>query len=388
MSALFSEPVPLGVYIHLPWCVRKCPYCDFNSHAQKSDLPEQRYVDALVADLEQKLPLVWGRRITSVFIGGGTPSLFSAPAMARLLNELRQRLPLTPDTEITMEANPGTFEMERFRGFREAGINRLSVGIQSFSDKHLTALGRIHSGDDAKKAVVAAREAGFENINIDLMFALPEQTAEQSTADLSAAIALEPQHLSFYQLTLEPNTEFYVRPPPLPDDDHAWQMQQSGVRQLAEAGFERYEVSAYSKRGRSSRHNTNYWEFGDYLGLGAGAHGKLTDPASATVTRHHNHRHPELYMNSALAGDAVSGLQVLTPNDLTFEFMLNALRLTEGVEGAMFQQRTGLEPSVLEPLLDEVRRDGLLKDTPDRWVATDRGYQYLNELVMRFLSDG
>lgn len=388
MTASFSPNIPLSVYVHIPWCVRKCPYCDFNSHAQKQGLPESRYIDALMADLEQKLPSVWGRRITSVFIGGGTPSLFSGEAMARLMREMRERLPITPDTEITMEANPGTFETAKFAAFREAGINRLSIGIQSFSNDKLRVLGRIHDANEAENAVKIAKQAGFENINLDLMFALPGQSLEQAMADLDKAISQETQHLSFYQLTLEPNTEFYVKPPSLPEDDAAWEIQHRGIEKLAQAGFGQYEVSAYAKPGCECRHNRNYWEFGDYLGLGAGAHGKVTSIATGEVERHWNYRQPQQFMDCALEGSGVSGQSVLEPGDLRFEFMLNALRLRHGFQTELYTERTGLEFSTIADSLKHTSERALVEVTEaQKVVPTERGFQYLNELVMEFLED-
>ncbi len=384
----FTAPIPLSVYIHIPWCVRKCPYCDFNSHAQRGDaLPEQAYTDALLLDLEQKLPAIWGRRIESVFIGGGTPSLFSPDAIARLLKGLRERLPLRPDTEITMEANPGTVEAGNFRGFREAGINRLSIGIQSFNDRHLKALGRIHSADQARQAIDIARDAGFDNLNLDLMFALPEQSPEQSLQDLRTALSFSPEHLSFYQLTIEPNTQFHAQPPPTPSDDHAWEMQQQGKALLAEHGYQQYEVSAYAGAGRQCRHNLNYWEFGDYLGLGAGAHGKITDAAGGTVRRHWNYRQPADYMEHTRNGDAVQGHKTLSHNELHFEFMLNALRLTHGVPESLYNERTGLALADAAEELQQARSRQLLADTPQRLAATPLGAQHLNELILQFLRE-
>lgn len=384
---VFTAPIPLSVYIHIPWCVRKCPYCDFNSHAQREALPEEAYINALMRDLESKLPSVWGRRIESVFIGGGTPSLFAPNAIGRILKGLRERLPLRPDTEITMEANPGTVEASQFSGFREAGVNRLSMGIQSFNDQHLQALGRIHSAEQAKCAIDIAREAGFDNLNLDLMFALPQQSARQSLDDLETAIAFAPRHISFYQLTIEPNTLFHAQPPPTPSGDIAWEMQKNGQKLLARYGYEQYEVSAYARDDQCCRHNLNYWQFGDYLGLGAGAHGKITDASQGNVTRHWNHRQPVEYMSRAQEGSPVQGHSTLDSKELRFEFMLNALRLTHGVANTLYNERTGLNLEDLESELKNAQERGLLSRDGQRLVTTALGAQHLNELMLQFLPD-
>lgn len=330
----FTTLPPLSLYIHLPWCVRKCPYCDFNSHEVKSTngaLPEAAYIDALLRDLEQDLPRIWGRRVMSVFIGGGTPSLFSPEALDRLLSGLRARLAINADSEITLEANPGTAEQEKFTEYRALGINRLSIGVQSFHDDALQRLGRIHGRDEAIRAAEMAHAAGFDNFNLDLMFALPQQTARQAAEDVATAIALEATHISYYQLTLEPNTLFHAQPPILPDNDLAWQMQQAGQEQLATADYEQYEVSAYAQTKRQCAHNLNYWQFGDYLGLGAGAHGKITDAAQQNITRLSKHRHPQKFMQTAGTAQSIQSERILTRKDVGLEFMMNALRLNKEI---------------------------------------------------------
>jgi putative oxygen-independent coproporphyrinogen III oxidase len=376
---------PLSLYIHLPWCVRKCPYCDFNSHEARGAVPEERYVDALLADLESELPRVWGRRLESVFLGGGTPSLFSPDSLDRLFSGLRARLPWRPDMEVTMEANPGTTDGGRFRGYREAGVNRLSIGVQSFDDAQLAGLGRIHGAGDARAAFETARAVGFGNINIDLMFGLPGQSVDAALRDLREAIALGPEHLSWYQLTLEPNTRFAAEPPPLPDDDTLWDIQEAGQGLLAEAGYTQYEVSAYGRPGRECRHNLNYWHFGDYLGIGAGAHGKIWLPAEGRILRRWKLRHPRQYMDAALAGDAASGEHTLTPEETVFEFMLNATRLTAGVDTEVFALHTGLDPQALEPMRREAVERGLLAGDAARLAPTNTGRRFLNDLQALFL---
>lgn len=375
---------PLSLYAHIPWCVRKCPYCDFNSHAQRGDaLPEAAYVDALLADLEQERPDAANRPLQSIFIGGGTPSLFSAAAIERLLNGIAQRMTLAADIEITMEANPGTFERARFADYRRAGINRLSLGIQSFDDRALTALGRIHDGQDAVAAAAAARDL-FPNLNLDLMHGLPGQTPEDAIADLNRAIDLGPDHLSWYQLTIEPNTEFHARPPQLPLDEALWAIQEQGQQRLAAAGFAQYEVSAYAQPGRQARHNLNYWRFGDYIGIGAGAHGKISRLAAGElqVIRRHKMRQPAAYMEPERR---LAGEECVDADELPFEFMLNALRLVEGVESTLFAQRTGLPLTRVQATLDSARRKGLLDANRDRIVATTQGQLFLNDLLGLFL---
>jgi putative oxygen-independent coproporphyrinogen III oxidase len=378
---------PLSLYVHLPWCVRKCPYCDFNSHEATGELPENAYVDALLADLAQDLPRVAGRELVSIFFGGGTPSLFSPDAIGRILRELRARIACTADIEITLEANPGTVEQSRFEGFHAAGVNRLSIGIQSFNDRHLKALGRIHGADEARRAVTAVRAAGFDNFNLDLMYALPQQSAAEALSDLEQAIALQPTHLSYYQLTLEPNTLFYQRPPPLPDDETAWTMHVQGESVLAEAGYAQYEVSAYARPGRQCRHNRNYWEFGDYLGIGAGAHGKLTDPGGQ-IWRTAKQRHPRAYLDSAGTPSGLQRNEVVPLGDLPLEYLMNALRLNDGFALSDYQQRAGLGKGSLRPGLDAALQRGLLQLAQDRIRATPLGRRHLDGVLTLFVADG
>lgn len=379
--------IPLSLYIHIPWCIRKCPYCDFNSHNAPANVPEQAYVQALLADLASELPHIWGRRLESIFIGGGTPSLLAAESIDALLNGVRALLPFRPNIEVTLEANPGTFEQEKFRGFREAGINRLSVGIQSFNPQHLQALGRVHDRGEALRAADIARAAGFDNFNLDLMFGLPQQTLEEALQDLQQAVALAPTHLSWYQLTLEPNTLFHKQPPQLPDDDLIAEMQFAGQQLIKLSCYTQYEVSAYARPGFKCRHNRNYWEFGDYAAIGAGAHGKITNPAEANVIRYHKYRQPAEYMQQAMQGRARAGEQTLTAADLGFEFMLNALRLREGFSPSLFTERTGLSPSHLEAGLDQAVQRGLLDFNGDLIRPTEIGWQFLNEVIQLFLED-
>ena len=378
--------IPLALYIHLPWCIRKCPYCDFNSHHAPNHLPEKQYVQALLNDLAQELPYIWGRRLGSNFIGGGTPSLFSAESMDELISGIRALLPFRPNIEITLEANPGTFEQEKFNGFREAGINRLSVGIQSFNPQHLQALGRVHNQAEALKAAEVARYAGFNNFNLDLMFGLPQQSLEQALADLQQAIDLQPTHLSWYQLTLEPNTLFYKHPPVLPDDDLLVDMQYAGQALLQQAGYTQYEVSAYAQAGRECRHNLNYWQFGDYLGIGAGAHGKITDPFKQVI-RHQKYRQPTQYLQQTELGQARSETQTLTAADLKFEFMLNALRLKSGFDLELFAERTGLSIETLQAPLELAAQKGWLTINQNHIQTTELGWQFLNTVIQLFLED-
>jgi oxygen-independent coproporphyrinogen-3 oxidase len=383
----FTAPPPLSLYIHFPWCVRKCPYCDFNSHAARGNVPEQAYVEALLRDLEQELPAVWGRTVQTVFMGGGTPSLFSAAAIDRLLSGVRARLPLNPDAEITLEANPGTFEQDKFAGYRAAGVNRLSLGVQSFADAQLQQLGRVHSATEALHAARAARAAGFDNFNLDLMFGLPGQGIADAVADLAAATDLNPTHLSWYQLTIEPNTLFHARPPALPDDDLKWAIQQAGQSHLAAHGYTQYEVSAYARAGRQCRHNLNYWRFGDYIGIGAGAHGKLTDAGQSAVLRRWKKRHPQDYLASAGTDACLEGQRQLDAGDAVFEFALNRLRLREGFALTDFARVCGLEPEHILPLLRQARDDGLLILNEGGVRHTERGWRFLDNLIERFLAE-
>ena len=375
---------PLSLYVHFPWCVRKCPYCDFNSHEANGDLPEEAYLAALRADLEQSLPLIWGRKIVSVFIGGGTPSLLSARGLDTLLSDLRSLLPLEADAEITMEANPGTFEADKFRSFASSGVNRLSIGIQSFNNSHLKALGRIHDGEEARRAIGIARE-NFSNLNLDLMYALPQQTLQQAEEDVQTAMSFEPSHLSLYHLTMEPNTVFAKYPPDLPDDDISAEMQHMIVDTTAAAGYEHYEVSAYATAGQRSRHNLNYWQFGDYLGIGAGAHSKLSFPHR--IVRQARYRQPASYLQQAAAGNAVAEEAEISREALGFEFMLNALRLTEGFEVRLFTERTGLSLNLLDATLNAAEAKGLLLRDHLRIAPTLLGQRFLNDLQQMFLPD-
>jgi oxygen-independent coproporphyrinogen-3 oxidase len=381
----FSALPPLALYIHFPWCVRKCPYCDFNSHAVRGDIPEEQYIDALLTDLEQDLPRVWGRPVRSIFLGGGTPSLFSPEAIERLLAGVRARVTLVPEAEVTLEANPGTVETERFRGYHAAGVNRLSIGIQSFQPEQLKKLGRIHGRDEALAAAQAARGAGFDNFNLDLMFGLPQQTPDEALTDLRTALALHPTHLSIYQLTLEPNTLFHAQPPELPDEDVLAAMQEALQAELASAGFAQYEVSAYARAGRRCRHNLNYWLFGDYLGIGAGAHAKITDAHG--VTRLWKVKQPRDYLETAGTPAGLGGEQRPGRDDVAFEFMLNALRLTEGVPANLFSERTGLDPACMQKPLTQAMARGLLEPGFEHIRPTPLGRRFLNELVALFLPE-
>ncbi len=380
--AALPQLPPLALYIHIPWCVRKCPYCDFNSHAASPTLPEEEYVDALLADLDQDLHAVHGRELSSIFFGGGTPSLFSAQALGRLLKGVEQRIRFAPDIEITLEANPGTFEQEKFTAYRALGINRLSIGIQSFQEQKLKALGRIHNGDEAIRAAGMARQAGFDNFNLDLMHGLPDQSLDDALGDLRQAIAMKPTHLSWYQLTLEPNTVFWNQPPVLPEDDTLWDIQEAGQALLAEHGYAQYEVSAYAQPGRAARHNLNYWSFGDFIGIGAGAHGKLSHP-DGRILRTWKTRLPKDYLNPAKQFKA--GEKALGNEELPFEFLMNALRLTAGVDAALFAQRTGLDLVSLAEGRRQAEQSGLLQVEPSRLAATARGQLFLNDLLQYFL---
>ncbi|HYQ90924.1 MAG TPA: radical SAM family heme chaperone HemW [Candidatus Competibacteraceae bacterium] len=383
----FAAHIPLTLYIHLPWCVHKCPYCDFNSHALRSELPERAYVDALFRDLEQDLPRIENRRVESIFIGGGTPSLFSAEAIDRLLCGLRARLHLAEALEITLEANPGAMEQDKFRGFREAGVNRLSLGVQSFNAEHLQRLGRIHGRQEAIRAAEAAHAAGFDNFNLDLMFGLPGQSLEQSLADVDAAIALEPAHISHYQLTLEPGTGFYKQPPAgLPDDDLLWDMQEHCQQRLAENGYTHYEVSAYARPGKRCFHNLNYWEFGDYLGIGAGAHGKLSN-SQGRIYRLWKRKNPRDYLKYADVPDNIGGIEPISAAERILEFMLNALRLVEGFPAGLFSERTGLPLQRLLPLLNQAKERELLEWNAHFIRPTELGRRFLNDLLELFLPE-
>ena len=375
---------PLALYIHWPWCVRKCPYCDFNSHESKEPIPEAAYLDALRADLEQSLPLIWGRKIHTVFIGGGTPSLISAAGLDRLMSDLRTLLPLDLDAEITMEANPGTFEAEKFKSFRASGINRLSIGIQSFNSRHLQALGRIHDAEEAIRAVGIA-QANFDNFNLDLMYALPGQTLAEAQADIDTALSFSPPHLSLYHLTMEPNTVFAKYPPELPGDDESADIQDMIAERTTAAGYDHYEVSAYAKPGHRARHNLNYWKFGDYLGIGAGAHSKLSFPHR--VLRQARYKQPASFMEAAGKGNAVAEEHELARADLGFEFMLNALRLTEGFDPNLFGERTGMPINAIEKALNDAEAKGLIYRDFRVIRPTELGQRFLNDLQEMFLAE-
>ncbi len=376
--------LPLSLYIHIPWCAKKCPYCDFNSHAVKAPIPETEYVEALLRDLDFELrDAPEARSLQSIFFGGGTPSLFSGAAIGRILDGVAQRLAFAAGIEITLEANPGTAEAANFAGYRAAGVNRLSMGVQSLDDAQLRALGRIHGADEARAAVGMARAAGFDNLNLDLMFALPRQTLAAAACDLASLIALAPEHISYYHLTLEPNTAFAARPPPLPDGDLAYEMLEQGQSQLAAAGYAQYETSAYAQAGRSSQHNLNYWRFGDYLGIGAGAHGKRS--LGGSVERRARHKHPKTYLETAGGRNCLQEVRPVAGEELAFEFCLNALRLHEGFAKADFEARTGLPFAVLEPRLEKQRLKGLLGIDTARVWPTPLGRDHLNTLLTELL---
>lgn len=382
---------PLSLYIHVPWCVRKCPYCDFNSHESQGDIPEADYITALIEDLKQDLHWVQGREIQSIFFGGGTPSLLSARAYDTLFDGLTRHLSFNDNIEITLEANPGTFEAEKFNGYRRAGINRLSMGIQSFDPEQLKKLGRIHDKEQALRAIDMARDAGFDNFNLDLMHGLPDQTPEQALLDLDTALAFHPPHLSWYQLTIEPNTDFYKRPPVLPEDDILWDIQEQGQARLAEAGLKQYEISAYARPGRQARHNINYWRFGDYLGIGAGAHGKITiaGPEGHRVLRSQKARLPKRYLDETR--QFLSATDIIASDDIAFECMMNALRLHSGISITDFEQRTGVTLNSLSKPMQKAESLGLIEraqvNNQDYIRASERGKQYLNELLSLFLTD-
>jgi putative oxygen-independent coproporphyrinogen III oxidase len=382
-SRLASLP-PLALYVHVPWCLKKCPYCDFNWHELKNELPERAYVDALLADLEQALPSIWGRRLASVFIGGGTPSLLSPAALDRLLSGVRAMLPLHPYAEITLEANPGTFEADKFRAFRDLGINRLSIGVQSFNPAHLAALGRVHSADEAVRAIEFAQRT-FENFNLDLMYALPGQARDEAVADIATAISLNAPHVSAYQLTLEPNTLFHRFPPPLPSHDLAADMQEDVEQRLAAAGFLHYETSAFARAGREARHNVNYWEFGDYLGVGAGAHSKIS--FHDRIVRESRLKQPRDYMASVAGGGHIAEHREIGDDERGFEFMMNALRLIDGFPTALFTERTGLSVTAIARELESAEQRGLLARDHLRTAPTLAGQRFLNDLLQVFLKD-
>jgi len=375
---------PLSLYIHFPWCVRKCPYCDFNSHEAKDGgaFPEQEYLDAVRTDLEMALPLIWGRKIYTIFVGGGTPSLMSAAGLDRLLSDVRTLLPLDSDCEITMEANPGTFEAEKFKSYRASGVNRLSIGIQSFNERHLKALGRIHDDNEARRAVEIAR-ANFDNFNLDLMYALPSQTLEEARQDVETAMAFKPPHLSLYHLTMEPNTLFAKYPPTLPDDDTSADMQDMIAELTAANGYDQYEISAYAKEGRRARHNLNYWEFGDYLGIGAGAHSKLSFPHR--ILRQARYKQPKAYMEQIKLGAPVQEEYEIQREDMGFEFMLNTLRLHGGFDPNLFSERTGLSINAIEKQLNAAEAKGLLYRDYKIIKPTALGQRFLNDLQEMFL---
>jgi putative oxygen-independent coproporphyrinogen III oxidase len=378
----FAALPPLALYVHIPWCLKKCPYCDFNSHERRGEIPEARYVDALLADLETALPAIWGRRVHTVFFGGGTPSLFAPEAIDRILAGVRARVALAPDAEITLEANPGTFERARFAGFKAAGINRLSVGVQSFEPKFLSALGRVHDADEARAAAGAAIEI-FGNVNLDLMYALPGQTTADVQNDLDEALRFAPPHLSFYHLTIEPNTLFHRYPPTLPDDETAADIEDAIAETLGAAGYVHYETSAYAKPGRECRHNVNYWRFGDYLGIGAGAHSKLS--FQERVVRQVRHKQPQHYIEEVERGSPLAEDRTVERGEIGFEFMLNALRLTEGVPVALFAERTGFPLTLVQKALAEAERRGLLERDHQRMRPTPLGQRFLNDLQAIFL---
>lgn len=377
----FTATPPLSLYVHIPWCVKKCPYCDFNSHEARADLPIAAYIDALIADLEQNLSAVWGRTVETIFFGGGTPSLFPPAAIEELLGLIRARVALKPDAEITLEANPGTVDQSHFDGFRAAGINRLSIGVQSFQPHLLEKIGRIHDDAQALAAITAAQQAGFENINIDLMYGLPGQTDDETTADLATAIDLGPAHISWYELTIEPNTWFYQHPPERPDADRRWDMSEAGRRQLEAGGYSRYEVSAYARPGQQCRHNLNYWYFGDYLGIGAGAHGKITDAASQIIQRSACIKHPASYIEQMSRGQKAGHWNVLTIEDVLLEYFMNVLRTDNGFTESDFCSATGLAFEQTVSQIEQAIEHGFIERNSLHYQTTAHGQQYLNELL-------
>lgn len=379
---------PLALYIHIPWCVRKCPYCDFNSHAASGDIPQDSYITALIADLGHDLPYLMERRVGSVFIGGGTPSLLSAASVDRLLSQVRCDVPLTPDCEITLEANPGTIEAGRFSELRRVGVNRLSIGVQSFNDVLLKRIGRFHGAKQAIAAVHSAAAAGFENVNLDLMYGLPGQTMREALCDVETAIALRPSHISHYQLTIEPNTLFHRYPPSLPKEDAIWVMQNRCQDRLARAGFEHYEVSAFAHHGMRCIHNLNYWSFGDYLGIGAGAHAKLSDPIHPRIKRIVKQKHPRQYLDCVESGDFVMSEVFVPKEEIPLEFMLNALRLKDGFSIRQYETTTGMSIDVIEDCLQQAEERGLLARTSSAIRPTPLGQRFLNEVLLMFYPDG
>ncbi len=383
VSTLTFQPnIPLSLYIHLPWCIKKCPYCDFNSHELATEkIDEQHYIESLICDLDTALPRIWGRTISSIFIGGGTPSLFSADALNELFSALRARLNINPNIEITLEANPGTADASRFNDYRQIGINRLSIGAQSFNNQKLNALGRIHDAGEAQNAIALAITAGFENINIDLMFGLPEQSICEALHDLEIAIAMAPNHLSWYQLTIEPNTLFNVRPPILPHEDKLWAMQHAGQILLSHSGYKQYEISAYATANNHCQHNLNYWQFGDYLGIGAGAHSKITDFNKMQVIRFKQHQVPARYMELTQKKEAFTTIKTLTKDDLLLEFMMGTMRLNNGVQTTLFTERTGLPLTLLDNKLTLALEKKLIDCSPSRLKPTEKGLHYLNDLL-------
>jgi putative oxygen-independent coproporphyrinogen III oxidase len=379
------ELPPLSLYVHLPWCVRKCPYCDFNSHQVKGDLPGDEYVEALLKDLEQELPLVWGRIVHSIFFGGGTPSLFSARQIAALMSGFRSLLRVYPEAEVTLEANPGTTEHDSFSAYREAGVNRISLGVQSFNDDRLSDIGRIHGRAEVERAVAAIHRSGIQNFNIDLMFALPGQTAGDALQDIRDAVACEPAHVSHYQLTIEPNTAFHASPPALPGEDAAWEMQQECAGELSRAGYRQYEISAWARPDFQCRHNLNYWRYGDFLGIGAGAHGKITLPSEQAVRRRVRQRHPRSWMQGVWEGKGIIEDRALDPAERVFEFFLNQLRLREGVLKEQLEPRTGIAWNEVSARVSEAIEKGLLMDENGVLAPTGLGWRFSNEIQAIFL---
>ena len=385
MQPLFTDNPPLSLYIHIPWCVKKCPYCDFNSHAVKGEIDEQAYLEALTLDLQQDLPLIWGRRINSIFIGGGTPSLLSPEFYEQLFSNIRSLILIQPGAEITLEANPGTAEASRFLGYFQSGINRISLGVQSFDDQQLQSLGRIHNSSQVFKAYDMAINAGFKRINLDLMYGLPQQSVEQGLHDLQQAINLKPQHISWYQLTLEPNTVFYANPPQIPEEDSLETLMNLGLERLQQNDYHRYEVSAFCQSGEESRHNLNYWQFGDYLGIGAGAHSKITYALKQQILRRHKFKQPRSYMDNSRAYLAAE--TEIETQEIPLEFMLNALRLIKGVPVDLFAKHSGLPANRLDKVIRNAQKKGLMENWPTRIQTTALGLNYLNDTLSYFFSE-